>query len=76
MGSRDHLAGRGSPGSLRSSRVRRRLQPWVDFNEAQGLLFDGGTAGEQWAHLGTAAAIWLVLPLIVGLVLVVRSEVK
>lgn len=56
--------------------MRRRLQPWVDFNEAQGLLFDGGTAGEQWAHLGTAAAIWLVLPLIVGLVLVVRSEVK
>lgn len=54
----------------------RDLRPWVDFNEAQGLLFDGGPAGEQWAHLGTAGAIWLVLPLIVGLVVVVRSEVK
>lgn len=56
--------------------MRRRLQPWVDFNEAQGLLFDGGPAGEQWAHLATAGATWLVLPLIVGLILVVRSEVK
>ncbi|HET7476892.1 MAG TPA: ABC transporter permease [Dermatophilaceae bacterium] len=54
----------------------RDLQPWVDFNYAQGALFNGGLSGEQWANLGTAAAIWLVLPLAVGLTLVMRSEVK
>ena len=30
----------------------RDLQPWVDFNFAQGELFDGGMTGEHWAHLG------------------------
>ena len=28
------------------------LQPWVDFNYAQGALFEGGLTGEQWANLG------------------------
>ena len=54
----------------------RTLQPWVDFNYAQGALFNGGMTGEQWAHLGTAGAVWLVLPLAAGLALVMRSEVK
>jgi ABC-2 type transport system permease protein len=54
----------------------RTLQPWVDFNYAQSALFDGGLTGEQWAHLGTTAALWLVLPLAAGLAMVMRSEVK
>jgi ABC-2 type transport system permease protein len=54
----------------------RTLQPWVDFNYAQGALFNGGMTGEQWANLGTAGALWLVLPLAAGLALVMRTEVK
>jgi len=54
----------------------RDLQPWVDFNYAQGALFNGELTGEQWANLGVAGAVWLVLPLAVGLSLVMRSEVK
>lgn len=54
----------------------RDLQPWVDFNMAQGTLFDGGPSGDQWAQLATAGAIWLVLPLAIGLTLTMRSEVK
>ena len=55
----------------------RDLQPWIDFNYTQGLLFEGWPAGgEAWAQLGVTAAAWLVLPLVVGLVLVRRSEVK
>jgi hypothetical protein len=54
----------------------RDLQPWVDFNFAQGVLFDGGPKGEQWAHLATTGGLWLVLPMVVGLVLLMRSEVK
>ena len=29
----------------------RDLQPWVDFNFAQGALFDGDLTGDQWAQL-------------------------
>jgi len=54
----------------------RDLQPWVDFNYAQGALFNGEMTSDAWAHLGTAGALWLVLPLAVGLLLVKRSEVK
>jgi len=52
------------------------LRPWLDFNWAQGELYDGHLTATEWAQLGTSGAIWLVVPLIVGLVMVMRSEVK
>ncbi len=54
----------------------RDLQPWVDFDHAQGALFDGALTNQQWAHLGVTGVIWLAIPLTVGLRLVIRSEVK
>ena len=51
-------------------------QPWVDFNYAQGALFDGVMTGEQWAQLGVTGLFWLVIPLTIGLWSVLRSEVK
>jgi ABC-2 type transport system permease protein len=54
----------------------RDLQPWVDFPDAQTSLYDGLPPAEGWAHLGVAALIWLVVPMIVGTRLVLRSEVK
>jgi ABC-2 type transport system permease protein len=54
----------------------RDLQPWVDFNYAQTALFDGNLTGDQWAHLGVTSVIWLIIPLIAGVWLVLRSEVK
>lgn len=54
----------------------RDLQPWVDFNVAQTQLFDGPLTGEQWANLGTSGVIWLLAPLLVGLLMLRRSEVK
>lgn len=53
-----------------------RAQPWVDFNFAQGNLFNGVMTGEMWAQLGVTSVVWLVVPLAVGLRLVMRSEVK
>ena len=53
-----------------------RIQAWVDFNIAQGPLFEGGLTGEAWAQLGVTSVLWLVVPLAVGLTLVLRSEVK
>jgi ABC-2 type transport system permease protein len=52
------------------------LQPWVDFNYAQGQLFDPPVSGEEWAQLVTSGIIWFVIPLAVGVRMVLRSEVK
>jgi len=56
----------------------RTLQPWVDFQFAQSdlFVFDTAMSGEQWAHIGVSGLIWLLLPLLVGLRLVMRAEVK
>jgi ABC-2 type transport system permease protein len=54
----------------------RDVQPWVDLNLAQSALFEGTLTGAQWAHLAVATTVWLVLPALVGLRAVLRSEVK
>ena len=54
----------------------RDLQRWVDLNYAQSFLFEGTLAGVQWARLAVAATLWLILPALLGLRLVMRSEVK
>jgi ABC-2 type transport system permease protein len=52
------------------------VQPWVDPNWARSYLFEGTLTGEQWAQVGVTTAVWLVLPALLGLRLVMRSEVK
>jgi ABC-2 type transport system permease protein len=53
------------------------LQPWIDWNETQVVLFDGATnTGEEWAMLASTTMIWIVIPLVVGLLSLRRSEVK
>ena len=54
----------------------RDLGPWIDFRWASSRLYDSTMTGEAWAQLGTSAAIWLVAPLLLGLALLLRSEVK
>jgi ABC-2 type transport system permease protein len=53
------------------------LQPWIDWNETQVVLFDGTTnTGEEWAMLASTTMIWIVVPLAVGRLFLKRSEVK
>ncbi|KQY59549.1 ABC transporter permease [Aeromicrobium sp. Root495] len=52
------------------------IRNWIDFNNAQGPLFDGSLTGEQWAQLGTSGLIWFVIPMAIGVRFVLRSEVK
>ena len=53
------------------------LQPWIDWNETQVVLFDGATnTGKEWAMLGSTTMVWIVVPLVVGLLFLRRSEVK
>jgi hypothetical protein len=53
-----------------------KAQGWIDFNFASSALYDGMPSATEWAHLGVAGLVWLVIPLAVGLRLVLRSEVK
>jgi ABC-2 type transport system permease protein len=54
----------------------RHTQPWVDFSNDQFRLYDGGLSAQEWAQTGVAGLIWLVIPLTVGVVMLMRSEVK
>jgi hypothetical protein len=53
-----------------------RAGRWLDFNQAQGPLYDNSMTAADWQHLGVAGLLWLVIPLLAGLVLLQRSEVK
>jgi ABC-type transport system involved in multi-copper enzyme maturation permease subunit len=52
------------------------LRPWIDFNFAQGPLIDTTISGAEWGHLATSGAIWLLVPLLVGIWRIQRAEVK
>ena len=52
--------------------------PWLDQGTAQQALFSGDfdLDATQYAQLGTTTLIWVILPLVAGLVRVMRAEVK
>ena len=52
------------------------IQPWVDAELARSFLFEGPPEGEQWAQVAATAGLWLLLPGLLGIRLVLRSEVK
>jgi len=53
------------------------LQPWIDWNYTQAALFEGQTSSaREWSQLGATTMIWIVVPLVVGLLMLRRSEVK
>ena len=52
------------------------LAPWLDFQQAQGQLYEPPLTGEQWGNLVVSGLIWLVLPLVIGIWRVLRAEVK
>ena len=54
----------------------RDVRPWVDPKYNQDALLRGGLSGEQWSHVAVTTLVWLVLPLVVALVTLRRSEVK
>lgn len=55
----------------------RENAAWFDLGLAQTvLLTDEALTGEQWAQIGTTAALWILLPLAVGCWRVARKEVK
>ncbi len=55
-----------------------KVAPWVEFNTAQTPLFMGDftPTGEEWAQLATSGFIWLVIPLTLGIMRLLRIEFK
>ncbi|MFK4084808.1 ABC transporter permease [Kribbella sp. NPDC020789] len=54
-----------------------KAAPWLDLNSAMAPAFDQRTfRGDDWAHLAVSGTIWVLLPLGLGLVRLLRREVK
>ncbi|NEE04623.1 ABC transporter permease [Phytoactinopolyspora halotolerans] len=49
---------------------------WLDFSSATEPLLEETMAARDWAQLGTSMLVWFVLPLLIGLWRVTRSELK
>ena len=50
---------------------------WFDLGTAQEPLFsEDGMTGEAWAQLGVASLIWIGLPLALGIIRLMRAELK
>ena len=55
----------------------RTAGEWLDLgNATQPLLEGAAMQARDWAQVGTAGALWVVVPLVLGLWRVTRSEVK
>ncbi len=51
-------------------------RPWLDAKYNQDALLRADLTGDQWSHLAVTSVVWLVVPMVVAVVTVLRSEVK
>jgi hypothetical protein len=49
--------------------------PWLDTSRAFGPLSQEVLSATQWAHVATAALLWMLLPLLIGSWRITRREV-
>ncbi len=49
---------------------------WLDLNQATSPLIGEHLSGRQWGQLATSSAVWVLLPLALGAVRLMRSELK
>ena len=69
-----------TPQDLLTSWIRRQAPPdaaqWLDTRLALGPLPREVLSSTQWAHAGTALALWMLLPLLIGVLRITRREVS
>jgi ABC-2 type transport system permease protein len=53
-----------------------RPADWLDQNRTMNALYGTGMTGEEWAKVGTSTALWLLLPLIAGVIRLARRDLK
>jgi ABC-2 type transport system permease protein len=51
------------------------VAPWVDTARALSPMHEEVMSSTQWAHAGTALALWMLLPLLIGTWRITRREV-
>ena len=51
------------------------IGPWVDTARSLGPMHEEVLSATQWAHAGTSLAIWLLLPLLIGIYRITRREI-
>jgi ABC-2 type transport system permease protein len=61
--------------ALASLSLFKVAAPWLDTSRALGPLSEEVLSGTQWAHAGTALALWMLLPLLIGILRITRREV-
>ncbi len=55
----------------------RGLGEWVDLNTTLAPLAQGlAPTGDQWGRVGVSVALWVLLPMLIGIWRVLRREVK
>jgi hypothetical protein len=52
------------------------VMAWLDYNQTSSPLLGDRLDAQKWAQLATSCVLWILLPLAVGLVRLIRSEVK
>jgi hypothetical protein len=78
---RHRRSSRSSPSRSRGRRWRRcrcspTSRPWLDTRLALAPLHEEVVSATQWAHAGTALAVWMLLPLLIGTWRITRREVS
>jgi ABC-type transport system involved in multi-copper enzyme maturation permease subunit len=51
------------------------VRDWLDLSTTSLPMYEGLLEGQGWAQVGTSAALWLLLPLVLGWVRIQRSEI-
>lgn len=49
---------------------------WLDTNRTLAVLGETGVTAGEWARVGVSVAVWVLLPLVIGMVRLARREVK
>ncbi|MFL6116337.1 MAG: ABC transporter permease [Catenulispora sp.] len=62
--------------ALFSSASMKKTAPWFDLNQAGGALYNQQITATGWVQLLVAVAIWVGVPLAIGVVRVRRTEIK
>jgi len=63
-------------GILGSFHAFEGVARWLDQSRTMGKLVEETFDGTQWARLGASVALWTLLPLVVGVWRVRRSDVR
>jgi ABC-type transport system involved in multi-copper enzyme maturation permease subunit len=61
--------------ALASLSIFSDVAPWLDISRATDPMLEEAMSTTQWAHAGTALALWMLLPLLIGTWRITRREV-